>query len=163
VITLVAARARNGAIGRAGAIPWEVPEDLALFQRETVGGAVIMGRATWDSLPPRARPLKGRLNLVVTSQPLEGEGAQTCASLAEALAAARAAGIPRIYGIGGARIYAALLPLADRVLLTEVGMDVPDADTFFPPFDGTGWRLMADWVLREAGPRCVVRDWGRRG
>ena len=71
MLSLVVARARNGAIGRAGTIPWHAPEDLAFFQRETTGGAVIMGRNTWDSLP--FKPLKNRLNIVVTSR---GVGAE---------------------------------------------------------------------------------------
>lgn len=65
MLTLIAARARDGAIGKDGQLPWHLPEDLAFFKRETLGGAIIMGRRTWESLP--FRPLKERLNLVVTS------------------------------------------------------------------------------------------------
>ena len=65
MLTLIAARARNGAIGKDGTLPWHIPEDLKFFKRETLGGAIIMGRRTWESLP--FKPLKDRLNLVVTS------------------------------------------------------------------------------------------------
>src|SRR5690606_7264798 len=99
------ARARDGAIGKQGTIPWRAPEDLAFFQRETTGGAVIMGRRTWESLP--VRPLKNRLNIVVSSH--SPDAPLVCRSVEAALAAAEQAGHARIYGIGGAHIYAALL------------------------------------------------------
>ncbi len=67
MITLIVARDRNGAIGKDNTIPWHAPEDLKAFQRETLGGAIIMGRNTWDSLP--VKPLKNRLNIVVSSDP----------------------------------------------------------------------------------------------
>lgn len=159
MLSLVVARARDGAIGRDGDIPWHVPEDLALFQRETVGGAIIMGRRTWESLP--VRPLKGRFNIVVTSR--EAAGADHVArSVEAAVAAAREAGRTRVYGIGGAGIYAALMPLADRLVLTEVDLAVPDADTHFPPVEEGRWREVSRMVVREEGPRCVLRDLVRR-
>ncbi|MBU2286383.1 MAG: dihydrofolate reductase, partial [Gammaproteobacteria bacterium] len=68
-INLILARAANGVIGRAGALPWHLPEDLAHFKRMTMGAPVIMGRKTWDSLPPKVRPLPGRRNMVITRQP----------------------------------------------------------------------------------------------
>ena len=68
MLTLIAARARNGAIGKDGTLPWHIPEDLKFFKRETLGGAIIMGRRTWESLPARFRPLPGRRNVVVTRQ-----------------------------------------------------------------------------------------------
>jgi dihydrofolate reductase len=156
MLSLVVARARNGAIGRAGTIPWHAPEDLAFFQRETTGGAIIMGRNTWDSLP--FKPLKNRLNIVITSR---GVGAEhEVASLSAAIDLAHAMGHRRLYAIGGARVYAEALPQAHRLLVTEVDLDVPDADTFFPAF-GEGWRRIGGHVLREAGPRCVVGEWVR--
>lgn len=98
MISLIVARARNGAIGRGNTIPWDAPEDLKFFQRETLGGAVIMGRNTWDSLPKR--PLPRRLNIVVTSRPAEGADA-LFVPLAQAVNTARQAGYFRIYAIGG--------------------------------------------------------------
>ena len=118
---------------------------------------MIMGRRTWDSLP--FKPLKNRLNIVVTSQ---GCAAEHCVgSVEDAIALAHAHGYHRIYGMGGAGIYAAMLPLADRMCLTEVDLDVEDADTFFPPFDGRDWRLLAKTELEGEGPRCIVTEWVR--
>lgn len=158
MLTLIAGRARNGAIGKNNTIPWDAPEDMAFFARETAGGAVIMGRRTWDSLPKR--PLPRRMNIVVTSHPLEGEA--MTATLEEAPELARAAGQARIYGIGGQGIYEGLLPMADRLLVTEVDLDIPDADAFFPAFDEADWRLISRIVLREDGPRCVLNEYLRR-
>lgn len=153
MISLVVARARNGAIGRDGSIPWHAPEDLRLFQRETTGGALIMGRNTWESLP--VKPLGKRLNLVVSST-MEGE--HVVASVEAAIDRAHAEGYRRLYGIGGARIYAALLPLAHRLLVTEVDLDVPDADTFFPEIPD-GWREIGTATLRQEAPACVLHEY----
>lgn len=158
MLSVIVARARGGAIGQEGVIPWHAPEDLSFFQRETLGGAVIMGRRTWDSLP--RRPLPRRYNLVVTSRPEGVEGAQPV-GLGEALYAARAAGYLRVYAIGGAAIYGAFLPVADRMLITEVDLDVPGADTHFPEFDAGLWRLNSCMVVRNSGPRCVVNEYLR--
>jgi len=159
MLSLIVARARNGAIGQAGTIPWHAPEDLAFFQRETLGGAIIMGRKTWDSLP--RRPLPRRLNIVVTSQRRDSEENTLFVGLEAAQEAARAAGHLRVYAIGGAAIYQAFLPQADRLLITEVALDVPDADTFFPDLDPKDWRLNASVALREDGPRCELMEYLR--
>ncbi|MCA8884467.1 MAG: dihydrofolate reductase [Rhodobacteraceae bacterium] len=158
MLTLIVARARNGAIGRNNTIPWHAPEDLAFFQRETTGGAIIMGRNTWDSLP--FKPLKNRLNLVVSSRP--GCDAQVFGDLDAALGEAQAQGYRRVYGIGGARVYADLLPRADRLLITEVDLDVPDADTFFPPLVPSDWIELGRSGLRAASPACVAVEYLRR-
>jgi len=154
MISLIVARARGGAIGRAGDIPWHAPEDLRAFQRETRGGAVIMGRTTWESLP--VKPLKDRLNLVVSRQ--SDLGPEVCASVTQAIDRAHAEGYRRLYGIGGARIYAEMLPLAHRLVLTEVDLDVPDADTFFPQITEAAWTEVGRHTLREAAPACVLRE-----
>jgi dihydrofolate reductase len=91
-INLLYARAANGVIGANGTIPWHLPEDMAHFKQQTAGAPVVMGRKTWDSLPPRFRPLPGRQNIVVTRQAdWHAEGAQRVGSLQEAFAALRAA------------------------------------------------------------------------
>ena len=147
MITLIAARARNGAIGKENKIPWHIPEDLALFKRETLGGAIVMGRRTWESLP--FKPLKDRLNIVVSRDTTLTE--HVVPSVEDAIALAQSQGYFRIYGIGGQGIYEALLPLAHRLLITEVDTVVEDADAFFPEV-GEGWREVNKRVLNAEMP-----------
>jgi dihydrofolate reductase len=153
MITLIAARSRNGAIGKDGQIPWHIPEDLAMFKRETLGGALIMGRKTWESLP--FRPLPKRLNIVVTRD--AGVHDLTAATVAEAIAIAQAQGYFRIYGIGGQRIYTEMLPLAHRLLLTEVDTVVEDADAFFPEI-GEGWREVGNAGIASIPKSLLVSE-----
>ena len=129
-ITLVAAVARDGAIGRNNALLWHLPEDMAHFKALTMGKPVVMGRKTWDSIPPKFRPLPGRRNLVVSRSGVELPGAEVFASLDAALAACHDA--PDACVIGGGEIYALALPLADKLALTEVDAVFPDADRHFP-------------------------------
>ncbi len=157
MITLIAARDRNGAIGRDNTIPWEAPEDLRFFMRETMGGAVIMGRNTWDSLP--FKPLKNRLNIVVSSQAVDHD--HVFSSVEAAIRFARSEHRARIYGMGGFGIYNAMLPLADRLVITEVDTEVEGADTWFPTFDPSDWREVSRMVLRAEGPKCEVVEWLR--
>ncbi len=157
MLSLVVARARNGAIGKANLIPWFAPEDLAFFQRETTGGAIIMGRKTWESLP--FKPLKNRLNCVVSSDPTLTE--HVFATPEAALEFARSQGYARAYGIGGEGIYRALLPLADRLLITEVALDIPDADAFFPDFDVKDWQQLRSIPLRAEAPACIATEYLR--
>jgi len=158
MLTLVVARARGGAIGRGNTIPWRLPEDLRMFQRETTGGAIIMGRRTWESLP--VRPLKNRLNITVSRDP--GAADLVAPDCDAALEMAVEAGHTRLYGIGGAGIYRALLPRAERLLVTEVALDVPDADTFFPDFDEAEWQEISARKLGGEGPEAVLRELIRR-
>lgn len=158
MISLIVARAQNGAIGRGNTIPWFAPEDLAFFQRETTGGVIIMGRRTWESLP--VKPLKNRLNLVVSSDLSVAE--HVFASPDAAIAYAYAAGHRRVYGIGGQAIYQAMMPLADRLLVTQVGLTIPDADAFFPDFSNAEWRAVGSLNLRDADPACTVTEYLRR-
>ena len=139
-INLIYARAANGVIGKDNAMPWHLPEDLAHFKRLTQGWPVVMGRKTWDSLPPRFRPLPGRTNLVITRQPdWQAPGAQPAASLADALAQCSAS--EEVWIIGGAQIYAQAEPLACRIEVTEIARDF-DGDAFAPPL-GPAWRETA--------------------
>ncbi len=157
MLTLVVGRAKNGAIGRDGDIPWFIPEDLATFQRETLGGAIIMGRNTWDSLPKK--PLPRRFNIVVSSQPDAAE--VVVGTVTEAVALARSEGYDRVYGIGGAGIYREMMSIADRMLITDVDTVIEDADTFFPDFDPTAWRLAHERDLKGASLDCMVREYMR--
>ncbi|WP_240632434.1 MULTISPECIES: dihydrofolate reductase [Cryobacterium] len=137
-IGLIWAQAVNGVIGDAGSIPWRLPEDLIRFKELTLGGAVIMGRRTWDSLPERFRPLAGRDNIVVTRQEdWVAEGATVLHSLTAALdwAAQESAAAPqRVWIIGGGEIYRQAMPLADHLEVTEVDAE-PVGDTLAPVID----------------------------
>lgn len=142
IVTLVAGVARDGAIGRDNALLWRLPEDMARFKALTLGHPVIMGRKTWDSLPAKFRPLPGRRNIVLSrQQDLTLDGAEVFASLETALAAC--ADAPVVDVIGGAQIYAEALPLADRLELTEVDADYPDADSFFPAWNAQAFTEIA--------------------
>lgn len=124
-----------GVIGRDGGLPWRLPEDLAHFRALTTGRPVIMGRATWDSLPPRFRPLPGRTNIVLTRrETLEG-----AAAVPDVAAALRLAGGGWV--IGGAQVYAATIALADRLEVTEIDLAI-DGDARAPQIDAT-WRRVA--------------------
>lgn len=158
MITLIAGRDRNGAIGKGNDIPWSAPEDLKFFQRETLGGAIIMGRNTWDSLP--FKPLKNRLNIVVSSQKTGAE--HVVASLDAAIELAQEKGLHRIYGIGGHGIYKGLLPKADRLLLTEVEIEVEEPDVYFPEFEVSDWSKTASLQLAGTDPVCRVDEYLRK-
>lgn len=142
-VGLVWAQARQRVIGAGNTIPWRVPEDLQHFKRVTGSHRVVMGRRTWDSLPPRFRPLPGRQNVVVTRQ--AGFGAPG-ALVAPSLEAALHAGPPsaQTWVIGGAEIYAAALPHADVLEVTEIDLAV-DGDTFAPV-------IGAEWLVAEVSP-----------
>ncbi len=131
-LSLIAAVARNGAIGKDNGLLFRLPEDLQHFKRTTLGCPVVMGRNTWESLPARNRPLPGRLNIVVTRNAAwHADGATAANSLQAALDAAAHA--HKVYVIGGAELYAAALPLADELVLTEVDRDF-EGDVHFPPW-----------------------------
>jgi dihydrofolate reductase len=133
---LIFARAANGVIGLNGSLPWHLPEDLAHFKRTTLGCPVIMGRKTWDSLPPRFRPLPGRVNIVVTRQAdWQAEGALRAGSIAEA--AALCPTDADAWVIGGAEIYAQALPLVQTAVVTEIGQDF-EGDAYAPRFGPFG-------------------------
>ena len=133
---LILARAANGVIGLDNRMPWHLPEDLAHFKRTTLGCPVVMGRKTWDSLPPRFRPLPGRANIVLSRDATwQAEGAQRAASLDEALTLC--AGQPDVWVIGGAQIYAQALPRAHSAVVTEIARAF-EGDAFAPTF-GTEW------------------------
>lgn len=131
----------NGVIGDRGGLPWRIPDDMKRFKRLTLGKPIIMGRKTWDSFPKK--PLPGRTNIVVTRDASwRAEGALAAHSFDEALAKARGENPSEIAVVGGAGIYQAALPLADRIELTEVHITA-SGDTHLPPFDKSIWRECA--------------------
>jgi dihydrofolate reductase len=142
-ITLVAAYADNRVIGDHGTIPWRIPEDFAHFKATTMGGTLVMGRATYDSI---GRPLPGRTTIVVTRNPeWAADGVLVAHSLDEALTmAARQPG--ETFVVGGTQIYEQALPLATRQVLTEVHRS-PGGDALYPEFD------LDEWVETRREPR----------
>lgn len=133
-LNLIVAYARNQTIGRDNTLPWKLPGDLAHFKRTTTGCPILMGRKTWDSL---GRPLPGRRNIVVTrDKGLSHTGAEFVGSLQDALALVHHEA--QVFVIGGAQIYREALPLADRVIATEVQADI-EGDAFFAKLDPSIW------------------------
>ncbi|HMV20644.1 MAG: dihydrofolate reductase [Betaproteobacteria bacterium] len=144
LLTVIAAVARNRVIGRGNDLVWRDPLDMQRFKALTAGGVVVMGRRTWESLPPRFRPLPGRRNVVITRQPdYPAPGAEVAHSLEDALARVKDA--PEVFVIGGGELYAHALPRANRLCLTEVEIS-PAGDTLFPEIDPGRWQE----VSREA-------------
>ena len=151
IITLIAARARNGVIGRSNRMPWKIAGEQAYFKRMTMGRPIVMGRKTWESI---GRPLPGRRNIVVTrNRAYAATGADVVGSLDDALTLV--AGADEVFVIGGAQLYAEAMPCASRLLITEIDADF-DGDTFMPPPDRAQWRETA----REDHPPAGDRPFG---
>ena len=152
-IMMIAAVDDQMGIARGGKIPWVMREDLRQFLQITRGdlqgkeqNAVIMGRKTWDSLP--VKPLPGRSNLVLTSHPLSGVA--QAASLSEAVSICRQKNIPKVFLIGGQRVFNEGLSIAQKILLSRIPGDF-GCDTFFPPFEESGFiRIQRQWVADAA-------------
>ena len=139
-IELIVAVARNGVIGRDGAMPWRLPTDLKHFKRQTMGMPIVMGRKTFESI---GRALPGRRSIVVTRDPnYRAEGCEVAGGIDEALALASEGSPERVCVIGGAEIYRQTMDRADRLIVTEVDAE-PDGDTVLPPIDGETWREVA--------------------
>jgi dihydrofolate reductase len=160
-VWLIWAQARDRVIGADGGLPWHLPEDMALFRRLTTGSTVVMGRRTWESLPDRFRPLPGRTNVVLTrDEAWAADGARTAASVAQVLAEHAS-----FWGIGGGAVYEALLPHADRVVVTDVDTAVA-GDTRAPALDDSWVRTSRapaeGWSLSErSGLRYAVSEYQR--
>jgi len=148
-VNLVWAQSSSGVIGRANAIPWRVPEDMAHFKELTLGHTVIMGRLTWESLPAKFRPLPGRNNVVVTRQ------ADYMAEGADVVGRFEDAPLEDAWVIGGAQIYGLALPLATRCEVTEVDIDLRrEDDDALAPVLGESWTgLDGPWQTSASGLR----------
>jgi dihydrofolate reductase len=159
-VRMVWARSPDGVIGAGGALPWHLPEDLRLFRALTVGSTVVMGRRTWESLPPRFRPLPGRRNVVLSSTlDHEEAGVDVARSVEQVLAIGG-----DLWVIGGGAVYAAFLPHADEVVVTEVDAR-PAGDTTAPEL-GPEWLRGAQfpttgWAESSGGLRFRVSLWWR--
>ncbi|WP_420881437.1 dihydrofolate reductase [Rhodococcus sp. (in: high G+C Gram-positive bacteria)] len=146
MIGLIWGQTTAGVIGRDNTIPWRVPEDMAHFKDTTMGHPVVMGRLTWDSLPPRFRPLPGRRNIVVTRQ--DGwiaDGVETARGIEQALSLAG----DTAWVMGGSQIYTAAMPFADLLAVTEIDADI-EGDAFAPAI-GDEWVVgdEGDWHISE--------------
>lgn len=135
-IGMIWAQARGGVIGAGGTMPWHLPEDLAHFSRTTKGAPVVMGRRTWESFPPKYRPLPGRTNIVITSdEGFAADGAVRARDLADGLRLARevleSQPAPTIWVIGGGRVYREAMAQAEQIVVTEIDLEV-DGDTTAP-------------------------------
>jgi dihydrofolate reductase len=156
-VSLIWAQSRSGIIGRDGVIPWHVPEDMKRFRALTTGATVVMGRLTWESLPPRFRPLPGRHNVVLTADPrYVAPGATLVHSLDDALTRG-----DDVWVAGGAAVYAAAMPRADRLFVTDVDVEV-DGDVR-APLIGPEWHEVtrdprAGWHTSTSGTRFRWRD-----
>jgi len=139
IISMIAAVASNGAIGRANDLPWHLPDDMKYFMQTTKGHHIIMGRKNYESLPEKFRPLPNRTNLVVTRQRgFQAPGCTVVHTLEEGIKIAKENQEPELFIIGGAEIYKAAFPLAGQLYLTEIHQEV-EGDTFFPFFDKKQW------------------------
>jgi dihydrofolate reductase len=155
-LVVVAAIARNGTIGNGHELVWRIPEDMAHFKRITLGHPVLMGRRTWDGLPPRFRPLPGRRNLVLTRQPgWQAPGAEAVHTLEEAVARCR--GSERLYVIGGAQLWALALPQVEELVLTEIDHDYA-GDTVFPAWDRSAFVEASRERVQAAAPNDFALD-----
>jgi dihydrofolate reductase len=152
-VHLIWAEARDRVIGADGGIPWTVPGEQAMFKQRTMGATVVMGRATWDSLPARVRPLPGRRNVVLTRDVTwAAPGASVAHSVDEI------PGEDDVWVIGGAAVYAAFLPKADHILRTRVDLEV-EGDTYAPSL-GPEWVVAEDsgWLTASNGLRYRIED-----
>ena len=154
-IALICAMAENRVIGRNNSLPWHLSEDLKYFKRTTMGKSIIMGRKTWESI---GKALPGRTNIVVSTNPdYEAAGARVVSSLEQAISLAKSvsvkSGSEEAFIIGGAGLYQAALPLADRFHLTRVHAEV-EGDTYLAEFDESDWREIAreDFSHNETNP-----------
>lgn len=149
-LSIIVAVAADGAIGRRGDLLFHISDDLRRFKAITLGHPVIMGRKTFESFPNG--PLPGRRNIVVTRNAgYRHDGAETAGSLDEALR--MTAGDDEVFIIGGGEIYREALPMADRLLVTEIDARIADADTFFPPVPAEEWK-----VSDRSGPMTDPRS-----
>jgi len=167
LITLIVAAGEDDAIGRDNDLLWKLPQDMRFFKNTTWGMPVAMGRKTFQSMG--SRPLPGRFNIVISRQP---DTASDClpdlryvSSLDAAIAWARETNCRELFIAGGAEIYALAMPLADRILLTRVHADFPDADAYFRGFDPEVWNLRSEQLFRKDEKHAfdfTIQRWERK-
>ena len=139
-VSMIAAKARNGVIGKNNDLPWHLPDDFNFFKEKTNGHYVIMGRKNFESLPHKFRPLPNRTNIIITrNESFEVQGALVVHSIEEALKIAKANSQEETFIIGGSEIYRLGFKYADALYLTEINGDV-EGDVHFPDYDRSQWK-----------------------
>ena len=150
-IILIAAVSKDKVIGKQGGIPWKIKEDLSFFKEKTLNAPIIMGRATYNSI---GRPLPNRLNIVMTRSAKNTEGVTEVTSVEKAIeAASKNKDSSKVYVIGGENIYKEFLPIAHRMIITEVDLYIKDGDTFFPEWNISEWEEQSRDQREENGIR----------
>ena len=162
-VTIIAAHSPHGVIGRAGAIPWHVPSDLTRFKRLTMGHDVIVGRTTFESiLRHNNGKLPGGRHFIVLSRrrTFEYSAYTTAVTPEEALFLANRSN--EVFVAGGAQVYGEMFPYANRLHLTEIGVDV-EGDTYLPEWSMSGWQLCHTMVtMMHNEPEVTHRTWERK-
>lgn len=158
-IILIAAVSKDKVIGRQGGIPWKIKEDLNFFKEKTLNSPIIMGRATYESI---GRPLPNRLNIVMTRSAKNTEGVTEVTSVEKAIEVASInRDSSRVYIIGGQNIYKEFLPIAHRMIITEVDLYIKDGDTFFPEWNISEWKEQSRDQREENGTRFSFVEYTR--
>jgi dihydrofolate reductase len=148
-IILIAAVSKNKVIGKQGGIPWKIKEDLSFFKEKTLNSPIIMGRATYNSI---GGPLPNRLNIVMTRSAKNTEGVIEVTSVEKAIEAASInKNASRVYIIGGENIYKEFIPIAHKMIITEVNLHIEDGDAFFPEWNISEWKEQSRDQREENG------------
>ena len=158
-IILIAAISKDGVIGKQGGIPWKIKKDLIFFKEKTLNSTIIMGRATYNSI---GRPLPNRLNIVMTRSAKNTEGVTEVTSVKKAIeTASKSKDSSKVYVIGGENIYKEFLPIAHRMIITEVELDIEGGDTFFPEWSIGEWQEQSRDQREENGTRFSFVEYTR--
>ena len=158
-IILIAAVSKDRVIGKQGGIPWKIKEDLSFFKEKTLNSPIIIGRATYNSI---GRPLPNRLNIVMTRSMKNTEGVTEVTSVKEAVkTASKNKDSSKVYVIGGENIYKEFLPIAHRMVLTEVELNIEDGDTFFPEWSISEWQEQSRDQREENGIKFSFVEYTR--
>ena len=150
-ISAIVATARNNAIGKDNDLPWHLPADLKYFKNTTYGKPVLMGRKSFESI---GRPLPGRTNIIITrNEDYYHSGVHVCHSISDGLSLAEELGTEELFITGGSHIYEQTMDVWDKLYLTRIDIEVPDATTFFPEIDFSKWKL-----VREEGHKADEKN-----
>ena len=158
-IILIAAVSKDKVIGKQGGIPWKIKEDLSFFKEKTLNSPIIMGRATYNSI---GRPLPNRLNIVMTRSAKNTEGVTEVTSVEKAIEAASInRDSSRVYIIGGENIYKEFIPIAHKMIITEVNLHIEEGDAFFPDWNISEWKEQSRDQREENGTRFSFVEYTR--